>query len=219
MAEEEKKEEKIEELEEPLKVEEPTPLTIPSPEKTKTSNLEDDLKNQLTPTQKTDLTDAGATTLHKHDHGLLDGLADDDHPQYVKDTGDETIAGVKTFGSIPVLPASNPTTDNQATRKAYVDSKAGGNFEGVGAATPVKTYHNFHIPFADFGTFWTQSNITITNNGSHIRPTTTLSNPHIYTTRQIFADIDENATKFLSGGGQKVIVEFSLKFKIGRAHV
>ena len=37
-------------------------------------------------------------------------------------TGDETIAGVKTFTSTPVLPASNPTTDNQAARKAYVDS-------------------------------------------------------------------------------------------------
>ena len=30
-----------------------------------------------------DLTDAGATTLHKHDHGGQDGLADDDHTQYL----------------------------------------------------------------------------------------------------------------------------------------
>jgi hypothetical protein len=43
-------------------------------------------------------------------------------------TGDQTIAGNKTTTglwtfntSIPVLPASDPTTDNQATRKAYVD--------------------------------------------------------------------------------------------------
>lgn len=59
------------------------------------------------------------------DHGLLTGLADDDHPQYVKDTGDETIAGVKTFSSIPVLPASNPTTDNQAVRKGFADATYG----------------------------------------------------------------------------------------------
>ena len=39
----------------------------------------------------------------------------------VSTTGNETVQGVKTFGSIPVLPASNPTTDNQAVRKAYVD--------------------------------------------------------------------------------------------------
>lgn len=42
----------------------------------------------------------------------------------VATSGDETINGVKTFGSIPVLPASNPTTDNQAVRKAYVDVAA-----------------------------------------------------------------------------------------------
>jgi len=44
-----------------------------------------------------------------------------DASTYVLITGDQTIAGVKTFTSIPVLPATNPTTDNQATRKAYVD--------------------------------------------------------------------------------------------------
>jgi hypothetical protein len=38
-------------------------------------------------------------------------------------TGDQSIAGAKTFTSIPVLPASDPTTDNQAARKAYVDTK------------------------------------------------------------------------------------------------
>lgn len=36
-------------------------------------------------------------------------------------TGDQTIAGVKTFSSIPELPASDPTTDNQAARKSYID--------------------------------------------------------------------------------------------------
>ncbi len=30
----------------------------------------------------------------------------------------QTINGVQTFGSIPVLPAADPTTDNQAVRKA-----------------------------------------------------------------------------------------------------
>ena len=34
----------------------------------------------------------------------------------------ETIAGIKTFSSIPVLPASDPTTDNQAVRKYYADN-------------------------------------------------------------------------------------------------
>lgn len=34
----------------------------------------------------------------------------------------QSITGIKTFGSIPVLPASNPTTINQAVRKAYVET-------------------------------------------------------------------------------------------------
>lgn len=42
---------------------------------------------------------------------------------YVKIADTQTINGVKTFGSIPVLPASDPTTDNQAVRKAYADTK------------------------------------------------------------------------------------------------
>lgn len=37
-------------------------------------------------------------------------------------SGAETLAGLKTFSSIPVLPASDPTTGNEATRKSYVDA-------------------------------------------------------------------------------------------------
>lgn len=39
----------------------------------------------------------------------------------VAKTGAQTVAGIKTFLSIPILPASDPTTANEATRKAYVD--------------------------------------------------------------------------------------------------
>ena len=41
----------------------------------------------------------------------------------VATTGDETIAGVKTFTSSPVVPT--PTTDLQAATKKYVDDNAG----------------------------------------------------------------------------------------------
>jgi len=40
----------------------------------------------------------------------------------VKTTGDQSIDDVKTFTSVPVLPASDPTTSNQAVRKSYADS-------------------------------------------------------------------------------------------------
>jgi len=50
--------------------------------------------------------------------------ADNPHPKHVDTEGNETIAGIKTFSSIPILPASDPTADNEASRKAYVDTKA-----------------------------------------------------------------------------------------------
>lgn len=48
-------------------------------------------------------------------------------------TGNQTIAGVKTFSAIPVC-ATQPTANNQLANKAYVDSKLGSNI--------VKTYVN-----------------------------------------------------------------------------
>ena len=77
------------------------------------------------------------------DHGALTGLSDDDHPQYllttgkaadsdkldgidstgfVQTSGNQTVGGIKTFTSIPALPATNPTTANQAMRKGFADA-------------------------------------------------------------------------------------------------
>lgn len=41
----------------------------------------------------------------------------------VKTSGTQTIAGVKTFSSIPVLPSTNPTSNTQAATKGYVDNQ------------------------------------------------------------------------------------------------
>jgi hypothetical protein len=41
-------------------------------------------------------------------------------------TGDETIAGVKTFSSFPLTPSSSPSTDYQVANKQYVDTVAQG---------------------------------------------------------------------------------------------
>lgn len=56
--------------------------------------------------------------------GLGAGTAAGDSVRYeqvVRLVDAQTIAGVKTFSDIPELPAVNPTTANQATRKQYVD--------------------------------------------------------------------------------------------------
>lgn len=42
--------------------------------------------------------------------------------QLVEEAGAETIAGVKTFSSIPKTTGGNPTDDTELARKAYVDS-------------------------------------------------------------------------------------------------
>lgn len=44
---------------------------------------------------------------------------------FVDLTTAQTVAGVKTFSSIPVLPATTPTTSTQAATKAYVDANSG----------------------------------------------------------------------------------------------
>ena len=46
-----------------------------------------------------------------------------DSASLVAKTGAQTIAGVKTFSSIPILPASDPLAANEATRKTYVDAQ------------------------------------------------------------------------------------------------
>jgi len=56
----------------------------------------------LTYAEVVDLTDAGATTLHKHDHGGQDGLGDDDHTQYVLlagRAGGQTLNGGTATGN------------------------------------------------------------------------------------------------------------------------
>ena len=54
----------------------------------------------------------------------LQKLATSSATHFVTD-GAQTIAGIKTFSDIPVLPASDPTADNQAARKSYVDNSGG----------------------------------------------------------------------------------------------
>lgn len=84
----------------------------------------------------------GAVTLVKADVGLgnVDNTSDANKPvstatqtalaakandtAVVHTTGDETVAGIKTFSSSPVVPT--PTTGTQAANKSYVDAAAGG---------------------------------------------------------------------------------------------
>jgi len=83
-----------------------------------------------------DVTDKPSTfppSAHTHDDryytegetdDLLNAKAADS--AVVKLSGNQTVAGTKTFSTIPVLPNSSPSTDNQAARKKYVDDGLAG---------------------------------------------------------------------------------------------
>ncbi|KKK85071.1 hypothetical protein LCGC14_2776980, partial [marine sediment metagenome] len=60
-----------------------------------------------------DLTDAGATTLHKHDHGGQDGLGDDDHTIYILADGSRAFSGDVDFGGNLI--------DNAPFLRGYID--------------------------------------------------------------------------------------------------
>ena len=53
------------------------------------------------------------------DSDKLDGL---DSTEFVQTSGNQTVGGIKTFTSIPVLPATSPTAPNEAVRKGYADA-------------------------------------------------------------------------------------------------
>lgn len=59
-----------------------------------------------------------------------------DTASLVRLSGDQTIAGIKTFSSIPVGPASNPTTDDQLVRKKYVDDAVAPGTELIASVNP-----------------------------------------------------------------------------------
>jgi hypothetical protein len=61
-----------------------------------------------------------------HNHDTTYAPKTHTHTEYVKNTGNETISGVKTFSSLPVLPTTAPTANNPI-RKGYADS----NYVGI----------------------------------------------------------------------------------------
>jgi hypothetical protein len=70
-----------------------TGISTGTTDHTTLTNLNSANYTHLTAANHTDLTDGGATTLHKHDHGNMDGLADDDHTQYLLADGSRSCSG------------------------------------------------------------------------------------------------------------------------------
>jgi len=73
-------------------------------------------------TNWTDLTDAGSTTLHTHDHGDLGGLADDDHTQYLLINGTRAMTGDLLMGGKDVLNAAAGLFNDKVVAEAFYTS-------------------------------------------------------------------------------------------------
>lgn len=80
------------------------------------------------------------------DKQILDNLNNGDDAA-VRITGEQTVAGIKTFSSIPEGPSSDPTTDNQLARKKYVDDLDAHNVKLTGDQTiaDVKTFSSIPV--------------------------------------------------------------------------
>jgi len=80
-------------------------------------------------------------------------------------------AGIYTFGSIPLGPASDPTTSNQLTRKAYTDAKKTGwsaNWFEPDPSTSTVTTEDRPMVFIPDGSTWKVTKITVRySQGSH----------------------------------------------------
>lgn len=61
---------------------------------------------------------------------------------YVALTGDQTIAGIKTFSSFPVTPSSGPSDDYEVANKKYVDDNVGGGGGTPGGSDTQVQYNN-----------------------------------------------------------------------------
>lgn len=60
------------------------------------------------------------------DHGLLSGLGDDDHTQYILVNGTRAFTGDVAMGSHKITGLADPTSAQDAATKAYVDAMATG---------------------------------------------------------------------------------------------
>lgn len=125
---------------------------------------------QLTRLHESDMV-TGNIIVAAHHNAELNQMLGESNSQDTRlntiESGSFTKTGLMAFGTIPVLPASDPTTANQAVRKAYVDALVKAGLNGL---APVYTSSNVvTIPSGGFWrddtnaqTFTVNSNITVT---------------------------------------------------------
>jgi hypothetical protein len=89
---------------------------------------------------------------------------------YVALTGNQTVAGVKTFSSFPVTPSEEPTTDYQVANKKYVDDNAGGGGSPGGSDTEIQ-YNDAGSFDGTVGMNWDKTNEVLNLGGANTETT------------------------------------------------
>lgn len=86
---------------------------------------------------KLDSLTGGATN-----HGVLAGLTNDDHLQYLRSDGWRTWTGAQNAGGNKITNLGTPTADADAATKAYVDSVGGGGGSSIPSPTAANQVYN-----------------------------------------------------------------------------
>lgn len=147
----------------------------------------------------------------------------------VHDTGNESIDGIKTFTSDPIIPDEaygsgwngvlEPPTKNAVYDK--IETIAPDFFMGSGVATATKTYWNFNIPLlvttnVPSGDIWTMGSNTTFSAWTLNSASLDLgadNNSATLTTGGIFTETGFTSTVLEFDTTQKVIVEFGVQLK------
>lgn len=121
----------------------------------------------------------------------------------VHNTGNETVAGIKTFSSSPIVPT--PTTSTQAATKGYVDGLTLGSNAFVMGETPTGSVNGSNTSFTVLQSSYIANSLTITVNGifqartADYTETTPGSGIFTFTTAPLTGDVVRTSYQYTTG--------------------
>jgi hypothetical protein len=106
-------------------------------------------------------------------------------------TGDQTVAGIKTFSSFPLTPSAAPTTDYQAANKKYVDDQITGIIATGSTASAILRWD---------GSAWVENTDTTIDGSGNVAVGGTLDVDDATTLDQVSIDTTDGNLAVTGGG-------------------